>query len=148
MTRKSLAAALAAIMLACLVSGCGGTRQLLSITAASTTVSTGGFTVAQTRELVGIGGTEQIFIIANFTGGNAHTDVTTQTKFVSSNPSVVTVNPSGMLEVVAGFCSWSSATAIDPNSVITVTATFQNMTTNIFVAVNSLVGCPGPTTQL
>ena len=152
MTKKPLAAALAAIILMCMVmvSGCGATRQLLSITASSTALTSStstGFTIAQTRELVGLGGSEQIFIIANYTGGNAHTDVTTQATYVSSNPSVVSVNRAGVIEVMSGFCSWVSSTAVDPNLLITVTATFQNMSTNISVAVNSLSNCPGPTTQ-
>lgn len=148
MTKRSLAAALAAIVFACLCSGCGGgTRQLLGLTASSTALTSTGFTIAQDRQLFGIGGAEQVFIIANYTGGNAHVDVTTQSTFVSSNPSVVSVSKSGIIEVMSGFCSWVSSTAVDQNLLITVTATFQNMTTNVSVAVNSLANCPGPTTQ-
>jgi|SRR5579884_4416518 len=132
----------------CLLCGCG-TRRFLNLVASSTPLSGQSYTVAQTRNLVGIGGTEQVFIIALYSGGNSAIDVTTETTFTSSNPSVVTVSPSGLLEVVAPYCNWISATppVVNQAGIINVTATWEGHTTTIFVNVNSVAGCPGPATQ-
>lgn len=146
MKKKSILALLLVTMLAILATGCGATRQLQSITASSTPLSAGD-TIAQTRNLVGIGGSEPVFIIAHYSGGHSSVDVTGEATYVSSNPSVVTVNKSGIVEAVAAFCDWVSTTAVNPAQIITVTATFQGQTTNISVNVNSLAGCPGPTSQ-
>jgi len=67
LNKKSLVTAFAAIALTFLGSGCGTTRKLLSITGSSTPLTTG-VTIANSRNLFGIGGSEQIFIIATFTG--------------------------------------------------------------------------------
>ena len=148
MNKKSLVTAFAAIALTFLVSGCGTTRKLLSITPSSAALTgASGPTIAHSRNLFGIGGAEQIFIIANFTGGNAQEDVTRNTTFVSSNPSVVTVDGAGIITAVSGFCSWADATTIIAGQQIIITATFETQTTQVFVNVNSVAGCPGPTTQ-
>jgi hypothetical protein len=146
LSKKFILALLPLTMLAILATGCGTTRQLQSITASATPLSTAD-TIAQTRNLFGVGGSEPIFIIAHYSGGDSEVDVTGEATFVSSNPGVVTVSKGGILEVVGGFCDWVSSTIIDPAQIITVTATFKGQTTIIMVNVNSLAGCPGPTAQ-
>jgi hypothetical protein len=158
--RRPLLALFAAFLLPFLASGCGGdTRRLLGISASSTPLTSTGYTLAQSRNLVGVGGTEPIFIMANYSGGNSAVDVTSEAEYVSSNPNVVTVGKDGIIELITGACDWIQGVknpnpppaifppAIDLTQQITITATWKNQTTAILVNVNSLEGCAGPPEQ-
>lgn len=159
MNRKSLSVLLTACLLPFLTSSCGDTRQLLGIVASSTSVSTTNtFTLAQSRNLFGLNSSEQIFIIAQYSGGHNAVDVTGATTFVSSDPTIVTVNNAGVIELITGACNWVATTTTNPTPPppdlpaigspgVAITATFENQTTTILVNVNSLAGCPGPVTS-
>jgi hypothetical protein len=167
LNRKILSVLLTACLLPILTGSCGSTRQLLGIVASSTSLSTTNtFTLAQSRTLVGLNASEQIFIIAQYSGGDNAVDVTGASTFVSSDPTTVTVSNAGVIEVIRGACDFIDSGVTnpspppkdipligpDPDSPVTITATFENQTTTILVNENSGTDtagqpCPGPTTS-
>ena len=140
MTRKLLLTVLAAIVLACVVSGCGDSKKLLSINGSSGNT---GNSPSQYHQLAGIGAEVQLNVYANYSN-NSTLNITSISTYTSSDPSVVTVSSSGLIEAVAAYCNWASATTYAAAGPIQVTATFQGQTTIFFIGVNSVAGCPGP----
>jgi len=151
-------ALICSVALVASVTGCGG-NQLQSIT-----VNTG----SNSPDIVGIGGTIQFVVTANYSNTSTSV-VTTHATYTIAPPnpvpvgsptfvapaSAVTINASGIAEAVQGACTWTATTVLTgnppaPTTVMgtnpyIVTVSYGGMTATQFVSVNAIAGCPAGT---
>lgn len=110
-----LALFLAAIGL--LTTGCGTSDSVKSLTLTSNGVAAGGF-----FNLVGVDGTLQLVVVANYNSGKT-VDVTNSSTFAmtpelvddtglaipAAGPNTVTISPTGMMTAINPICTWTDA---------------------------------------
>jgi|GEM_PF-5179742 len=133
--------------------GCGG-NQLQSITVTPNNIS-----------LVGIGATGNFTVTANYSNGSK-VDLTTASTYTIASPNpvpvgsatfvapanAVTINPSGIVQEIAGVCTWTAGPIVPPATTpgpsgtnpYIVTVTVSGQVGTAFVSAASTVGCPHP----
>lgn len=108
--------------------------------------------------IVGIGGTQQLTVTANYNDGRTE-NVTSKSTFTISVPDgapasapleAVTISASGLLHVVDGACTWTNTGTVDAPAYGTnpykLAVNYENMSTIVFVSVASAVNCDNPDT--
>lgn len=106
--------------------------------------------------VVGIGGSQQMTVIARYNDQRTE-DVTEKSTFMIEPPmfpvdyspdGALTINASGMVQVVDGACTWeNSGTTEEPKYGTTpykLTAKYQNFTAVAFISVGAHTGCQFP----
>lgn len=128
--------------------GCGGD---LEVVAADVEPSS--------ANLIGIGATQQIRVLAKFSDGREAQDVTVRSTFqIEPDPmapyapqGAITINASGLLMAMDGACTWTKGgTEEDPTygtNPYKLTATFENHQAVAFISIASIVNCEFPDPQ-
>ena len=106
--------------------------------------------------LIGIGATQQIRVLAKYSDGREPEDVTLRSTFQIELPSgsaigpegAITINASGLLMAIDGACTWTKGgTEEDPTYgtyPYKLIATYENHQAVSFVSIASIVNCEFP----
>jgi hypothetical protein len=106
--------------------------------------------------LIGIGATQQIRVLAKYSDGRDPEDVTLRSTFQIDPPAsapfapqgVMTINASGLLMAIDGACTWTKGGTDDDPTYGTnpykLTATYENHQAVAFVSIASVVNCEFP----
>ena len=109
--------------------------------------------------LIGIGATQQIRVLAKYSDGREPEDVTLRSTFQIELPSgapfapegAITINASGLLMAMDGACTWTKGgTEDDPTygtNPYKLIATYENHQAISFVSIASIVNCEFPDPQ-
>jgi hypothetical protein len=106
--------------------------------------------------LIGIGATQQIKVLAKYSDGREPEDVTLRSTFQIEPPALapfaptgaITINASGLLMAMDGACTWTKGgTEEDPTygtNPYRLIATYENHQAVAFISIASIVDCEFP----
>jgi len=125
--------------------GCGGDLEVVAADIDPSSVN-----------LIGIGATQQIRVLAKYSDGRQPEDVTLKSTFQIEPPAAapfapteaITINASGLIMAMDGACTWTKGgTEEDPTygtNPYKLIATYENHQAVAFISIASIVNCEFP----